>query len=252
MSPPQPRPARATGIRQFVEDYRRLRLAEGLASSDPRFARSLPFRDVTGRNAGMWRVRAVHYALLRGCLALLPRSERVLDLGAGNGWLARRLSGSHRVTALDVDASDTGLGGLDDARVRRVRGDLEALPLAGGTFDVVIAAAALHYATDLPRAVTEIARVLRPGGAFLLADSPFYPSALARHRAWQRTLAYYSGAGTPHLAQRYRGLTREELEGCGRFQFVTISPGVRPWAALRGSENARLPVLLGRKRPAAG
>jgi SAM-dependent methyltransferase len=237
------------GLRRFVADYRRLRLAEGLASPDPRYSRQLPYRDVTGRNAGLWRIRALHYALLRGCLALLPGARRVLDLAAGNGWLARRLAGGHRVTALDVDATDTGLGALDDPRVGRVRADLEALPLAAASFDVVIAAAALHYAVELPRALAEIARVLRPGGAFLLADSPFYADAVARHRAWQRTLTYYTEAGVPHLAGRYRGLTRAELDGCGLFRFVTLSPGIAPWAALkRRPAGARLPVLLGWKR----
>src|SRR3954470_17351594 len=161
-------------VREFVESYRRLRLAEGFASADRRSARQLPFRDLTGRNRGIWRIRAVHYALIRGCLALLPRSERVLDLGSGNGWLARRLAGDHRVTAVDVDATDTGLGALDDARVKRLQAQLEALPVTGGSFDVVIAAAALHYARDLFGALAEIARVLRPGGAFILADSPIY------------------------------------------------------------------------------
>jgi SAM-dependent methyltransferase len=246
---PGARPAPAAGgIRRFVEDYRRLRLAEGYASTDPGFVRGLPFRDTTGRNPGVWRIRAAHYALLRACLALLPRSERVLDLGAGNGWLARRLAGTHRVTALDLDASDTGLGAIDDPRVHRVCGELEALPLQDGSFDVVIAAASLHYATRLPRALAEIARVLRGGGAFLLADSPVYADALARHQAWQRTLRYYGEAGAPHLAQRYRGLTRAELEGSGLFQFTTLSPGIAPWRALRRDAGPRMPVLLGRKR----
>jgi len=240
-------------IRRFVDDYRRLRLAEGYASPDPEFVRRLPFRDTTGRNAGVWRVRAFHYAVIRGCLAFLPRSARVLDLGAGNGWLARRLAGGRRVTALDVDATDTGLGGLDDARVGRVRAELEALPLAAGAFDVVIAAAALHYAIDLPRALAEIARVLDAHGALVLADSPVYADALARHRAWQRTRQYYTGVSAPHLAGRYRGITRAELDGCGRFRFVTLTPGAWPWRAawdgLRGRDGgARFPVLVGFKR----
>jgi SAM-dependent methyltransferase len=241
-------PAPPGGIRRFIDDYRRLRLAEGYASTDPRFARNLPFRDTTGRNPQVWRIRAFHYALIRGCLALLPRAERVLDLAAGNGWLARRLAGSHRVTAVDLDASDTGLGALDDRRVHRLCGDLEALPLRDGSFDVVIAAAALHYATRLPRALAEIARVLRAGGLFILADSPLYADPLDRHQAWQRTLRYYSQAGAPHLAQRYRGLTRAELEGSGLFRFITLSPGTTPWRALRRDPGPRMPVLLGRKR----
>jgi len=242
-----------TSVRQFVEDYRRLRLAEGYASPDPEFVRRLPFHDVTGRNTAVWRVRALHYGIIRACLAFLPRTEEVLDLGAGNGWLSRRLANRHRVTALDVDGGDTGLGALDDRRVARLRAEIEALPLRPASFDVVISAAALHYAIDLPRALAEIARVLRPGGAFLLADSPLYPDALSRHRAWQRTVEYYATAAVPSLAHRYRGITRGELEGTALFQFVTVSPGVWPWRAaldrLRGRPSgARFPVLLGLRR----
>lgn len=236
-----------------MEDYRRLRFAEGYASADPDFARRLPFRDTTGRNTAAWRLRAFHYVVVRAALGSLRCFQdgvpRVLDVGAGNGWLARRLAGRYRVTALDVDATDLGLGAIADPRVSRVRGDLEALPLGDETFDVVIAAAALHYAVDLPRALAEIARVLRPGGVLIIADSPFYGDALARHRAWQRTLTYYTTAGAAHLAWRYRGLTRAELDGPGLFHFVTLSPGLSGGLSmLRGREvGPRLPVIFGRK-----
>jgi SAM-dependent methyltransferase len=240
-------------IRQFVQDYRRLRFAEGYASTDPAFARALPFRDTTGRNVAIWRLRARHYLVMRAGLALLTNVHRVLDVGAGNGWLARRLAARYRVTALDVDATDTGLAALDDPRVGRIRGELEALPVRDGTFDVVIVAAALHYAVQLSRALSEIARVLRAGGVLIIADSPFYSDALARHRAWQRTLAYYQAAGVAHLAGRYQGLTRAELDGPGLFRFVTLSPGYEPLRAAlgrwRGRETGpRMPVVFGWKR----
>jgi SAM-dependent methyltransferase len=242
-----------SSVREFVESYRRLRLHEGFASSDPAFVRQLPFRDVTGRNRSLWRVRAFHYLLMRACLALKPGVQRVLDLGAGNGWLARRLAGAYLPTALDVDATDTGLGGLNDERVARVRAELESLPLRTGIFDAAVAAAALHYAVDLPRALGEVARVLRPGGLFVLADSPVYADTMARYRAWQRTVRYYADAATPQLAQRYRGITRAELDGSPLFHFVTVSPGITPWRIaanrLRGRESAaRFPVMLGFKR----
>jgi SAM-dependent methyltransferase len=243
--------APSASIRQFVEDYRRLRLSEGFASADRDFARRLPFRDTSRRNVAAWRLRAAHYLVMRAALALTPGVRRVLDVGAGNGWLARRLAGAgYDVTALDVDASDAGLAALDDARVARVRADLEALPLVTEAYDAVIVAAALHYAVDLDRALAEVWRVLRRGGVVLIADSPFYPDALARYRAWQRTLAYYTQVGAAHLASRYRGLTRVELDGPGLFRFVTLSPGISGLVGrLRGREaGPRLPVVMGFKR----
>jgi SAM-dependent methyltransferase len=240
--------------RKFAEDYRRVRLAEGQASPDPEFARRLPFRDITGRNVATWRLRAFHYLLIRAGLALLrartPGIPRVLDLGAGNGWMARRLAASFRVTALDVDGGDTGLGSLRDGRVGRVLADLETLPLRAASFDAVIAAATLHYAVDLDGALAEVARVLRPGGLLIVADSPFYADVAAREEARERTRVHYAGFGAAHLAARYRGLTRAELEAPGLFHFVTVSPGLTSWRAglqaLRsGGAGVRLPVLFG-------
>ncbi len=93
--------------------------------------------------------------------------------------------------------------------------DIEALPLRAGSFDAVIAAATLHYALDLFGALAEAARVLRRGGLLIIADSPVYADAVARDQAWQRTLAHYTAFGAPHLAARYHGLTRAELDGAG-------------------------------------
>jgi SAM-dependent methyltransferase len=239
-------------IRRFVEDYRRVRLHEGYASDDPGYAARLPYVDVTGRNRAVWRLRARHYLVARAVLTLVPGMGRVLDVGAGNGWLARRLAGSHRVTAVDVDAGPTGLGALDDRRVARVCGELESLPFTGGRFDAAVAAASLHYAVDLRRALGELGRVLRAGGLLVVADSPLYADAEARDRAQERTRAYYEAEGAAHLADRYRGLVRAELDE-GPFRFFALTPGIGRLgdaiARLRGREGlARMPVLVGRRR----
>jgi SAM-dependent methyltransferase len=247
----------SSSLRSFVEDYRRVRVREGYASADPEYARRLPFHDITGRNRAAWRLRAVHYLIVRAALALLRAraggAVRVLDLGAGNGWMARRLAGSFRVTALDVDGGDTGLGALRDDRVGRVVADLEALPLRPASFDAVVAAATLHYAVDLRGALAEAARVLQPGGLLVVADSPVYADAAARADAWQRTRAHYAGFDAAPLADRYRGLTQAELDASGLFRFITVSPGLMSWRdglrALRRDRSApRLPVLFGWRR----
>jgi ubiquinone/menaquinone biosynthesis C-methylase UbiE len=198
-------------------------------------------------------LRALHYLVVRAGIAALPGVERVLDVGAGNGWLARRLARSYRITAVDVDAAATGLGGIEDARIALLCGDFEALPLRSGTFDVAVAAAVLHYAVDVRRALAELARVLRPGGVLVVADSPFYANAAAREQARERTRIHYERAGAAHLAGRYRGLTRDVLDGAGVFRFVTLSPGPgalrNTVARLRGHEGgAQMPVLFGWKR----
>ena len=237
-------------IRKFVTAYRQVRLSQGFASADPRYAARLPFRDTTGRNAAIWRTRALHYLTIRAGLALLPGIRRVLDLGAGNGWLSRRLAGSYRVTAIDVDAGDTGLGSLAGTGVARLCGDIEALPLRTSSFDAVVASATVHYSRNLDAVLGELARIVRPGGVLILADSPIYPDAGTRDQAWQRTLAYYRDAGHAELAHRYRGLTRAELDASGAFRFLTVNPGFERWQSaferLRGrAVGVRLPVLFG-------
>jgi SAM-dependent methyltransferase len=241
-------------VREFVEAYERVRLAEGFASADPAFADALPFRDLTGKNRGVWRLRALHYLIARLCLRVIPGVRRVLDLGAGNGWLARRLVRRFDVVALDLDGGPTALGALRGTAVGRVRGELERLPFGDGRFDAVVAAAALHYTSDAAETFREVARVLQPRGVLLIADSPIYPDAITRARAARRTQEYYVNRGEPLLATRYHAFTRAELDGQAQFRFVTVAAG----ASLRGTlaarlrgapRGARLPVLLGWRRP---
>lgn len=100
------------------------------------------------------------------CLAWLagepPRD--VVDLGAGTGKLTRQLvAAGHRVVAVEPSVEML-------ARLREVvpgatalPGSAEAIPLADGAADVVVAAQAFHW-FDRALALPEIARVLRPGG----------------------------------------------------------------------------------------
>src|SRR5579859_5371545 len=95
-------------LAQFAREYGTVRRAEGWGSHDGAYYRALPYRDLTGRFPGIWRIRARSYdTFVRRAIEPLERqsarSLRILDLGAGSGWLAHRLARrGHRVLAVDL------------------------------------------------------------------------------------------------------------------------------------------------------
>ncbi|MBW8769765.1 MAG: class I SAM-dependent methyltransferase [Gemmatimonadetes bacterium] len=172
--------------RRFREQYAAHRASEGRGSSAVD-AQTLPY--VTdGALARQWAVRARSFEVFQRRV-LRPAQRRadvdasgtlrVLDLGAGNGWLAHRatLAGAE---ALALDVRDDGVDGLGaaprDSSIARVVGSFEAIPLRNASFDVVVFNASLHYAEDLGRALGEARRVLRSRGRIVVLDSPFYGS----------------------------------------------------------------------------
>ncbi|HEX7588756.1 MAG TPA: class I SAM-dependent methyltransferase, partial [Anaerolineae bacterium] len=108
----------------------------------------------------------------------MESEQSVLDLGAGNGWLANRLTqAGHSVAALDL--SDDGLDGLGAAKhyasaFKLYQAMFDALPFADSQFDMVVFNASLHYATNLSRTFWESLRVLTPTGTLVVMDSPLY------------------------------------------------------------------------------
>ena len=171
----------------FRQHYAEHRAAEGHAALE---ARALPYV-TSGPLARQWSVRARSWeAFERRVLRPARRRAgeraagplRVLDLGAGNGWLAHRAAvAGDEAVALDVrgDRVD-GLGASPPgSTMERVVASFEAIPVSGGEFDVVVFNAALHYAEDLRAALYEARRVARVGARVVVLDSPFY--RLAEH-----------------------------------------------------------------------
>jgi len=102
----------------------------------------------------------------------------VLELAFGQGFNLAHLAARHpdcRFAGIDLTPAH-----LDIARRRVAQaglgnvalalGDFHQLPYADASFDELFCIEAFCYATDLPRALAEVARVLRPGGCFTLFD----------------------------------------------------------------------------------
>jgi SAM-dependent methyltransferase len=96
-------------------------------------------------------------------LAELPATTaRVLEVGCGNGELAKALSAAGcRVLAIDPEAPDGPL-------FRRSL--IENLDEPAGTFEAVVASRSLHHVDDLAVALDKVASVLEVGGAVLIDD----------------------------------------------------------------------------------
>ena len=228
--------------RRFRGAYAAHRASEGRGSSAVD-ALTLPY--VTeGALVRQWAVRARSFECFQRRV-LRPAQRRadvaaagalrVLDLGAGNGWLAHRatLAGAE---ALALDVRDDGVDGLGaaprDSAFARVAASFEAIPLRDASFDIVVFNASLHYAEDLGRALGEARRVVRTGGRIVVLDSPFYRSAQhgeAMMRAKREDAERRFGARADALMALavVEYLTRDRLAAASR------GLGLAPWRRYR-------------------
>ena len=158
--------------------------------------------------------------VVRAALGLKP-GEDVLDVGSGPGFLACEMSAEvgpgGSVTGVDPSPSMLSIAGArpqpaDSAPVRFCAGEATALPCAGGSFDAVTSTQVYEYVEDVPAALAEAGRVLRPGGRLLVLDTD-WDSIVWRSgdddrmrrvlAAWDRHLA------DPYLPRRLTGLLQE-------------------------------------------
>jgi SAM-dependent methyltransferase len=110
--------------------------------------------------------------------AELGSCERILDVGCGEGQIARALLRSGGVgTVVGIDPSWAQLCNGADAGggVTYLQGEGERLPFPDDTFDGVVCCLAIEHASDGTALLGEVARVLAPDGRFLLLiNHPMY------------------------------------------------------------------------------
>src|SRR5450631_3946727 len=98
-------------------------------------------------------------------LAAKP-GESILDLGCGDGQLTERvaLSGANVV---GVDASPEMVRASRERGIEAIEASAEALPFDSGAFDAVFSNAVLHWVRDHDAMMSQVHRVLKPGGRFV-------------------------------------------------------------------------------------
>jgi SAM-dependent methyltransferase len=169
-------------------------------------------------------------------LQLAP-GERVLDVGAGPGFLTADLAAvvgpGGAVVGLEPSDAMRALAERRElpagaAPVRHVPGDATALPFGDAEFDVVTSTQVYEYVADMPGALVEARRVLRPGGRLFVLDTDWdstvwHSSDPARMRriltTWDQHLA------DPHLPRHLPRLLRDAgfaLRECRALPLLTV------------------------------
>ncbi|MBL6928277.1 MAG: methyltransferase domain-containing protein [Rhodospirillales bacterium] len=130
-----------------------------------------------------------------------------LDLGCATGTLGQMLTGEGGIETLVQ--CDLSARMADRAHGLCAVADEEALPFANGRFDLVLSCLSLHWVNDLPGALVQIRRALKPDGLFLAA---------------------MFGGQTCNELRHALGAAEGEIEG-------GMSPRVSPFAEVRDAGN---------------
>jgi len=121
---------------------------------------------------------------------MLDPARPVLEVGIGTGLIALGLTElGHRVLGVDISEAMTRRA-LQRIGPRVAVGDARRLPLADQSFDQAFSVWVLHVVGDLEAVLSEVARVLRPGGRYLVvpagsSEEPADPIGRAIARMWR-------------------------------------------------------------------
>lgn len=137
-----------------------------------------------------WRVRQQVPKFLHTCPE--PFRGQVLEVGAGSGWTSRRILETFpqvELTATDIDEqANDRFRQLQDKygqRLKVLNADAHNLPFDRASFDIVVAINALRHVDDVPQAVRQFLRVLRPGGLLGITNEPGHTDVFSMEQLTQ-------------------------------------------------------------------
>lgn len=112
--------------------------------------------------------------------------KRVADVGCGKGRFARIVKEKNPgASVVALDLAEAMLKPIP-AEIKRVAASMTALPLATEAFDGAYATESLEHAVDIPAAVSELARIVKPGGRIVIIDKNAEAWGRIETPAWER------------------------------------------------------------------
>ena len=190
----------------------------------------------------------------------LRAGERVLDVGVGPGFLSAEMAAEVGPDGkvCGVDPSDSMLA---IARTRAARpgsapvelkpGDANHLPYPDATFDVATSTQVLEYVEDVPGALAELRRVLRPGGRVLLLDTDW--DSVVWHSGDRERMRRILTAWEPHLVDPHlprtlrRSLRRAGFDAVVAQVLPLLNVGYQPGTYSAGVLEGIAGFVVGRR-----
>lgn len=155
-----------------------------------------------------WAVRAGARSRVTSLVRGLPRGSRVLDVGCGRGVMIRALL-DLGYEAHGVEISAAAAAGVDNRADVRIASDLAAADYESHSFDAVVLWHVLEHLRNPDKTLSEIHRILRPGGRLILAVPNFasWQSRWSRgdwfHLDLPRHLYHFSPTNLTRLVERF-------------------------------------------------
>jgi SAM-dependent methyltransferase len=171
--------------------------------------------------------REVHHRL-----ALEPGAT-VIDIGSGPGLLALEMAvdvgPTGRVCAIDISPDMIAMSRARPwprgaAQVEFLQAGVDKIPYPDEMFDAAVSTQVLEYVADIPRALAEIHRVLRPGGIVVLLDTDW--DSIVWHSSDPVRMARVLAAWEDHLVDPW--LPRTLQGALARAGFTPGTPAVVP------------------------
>jgi SAM-dependent methyltransferase len=184
----------------------------------------------------------------------LRPGRTVVDLAAGSGKLTRPLAtlGCEVIAIEPVAEMRAAIG----PTARALDGTAEAMPLPDGSADAVTVGQAFHW-FDGPKALAEIERVLRPGGALALVWNRRPTESSDLHAAISEIIAPYRGDAPAHASGAWRDaftdrdLTERHFEFTQRLDADGLADRVGSTSFVAALDDAVREPLLARVRALA-